>query len=94
MKGKVKEIIDGDTFRVTPGWRFNSESGDIVRPTGYNAPEKAERGYETAKKKLADLILHKEVELRNAIKTTYGRLLCDVYFNGKYLADYFPEYKC
>ncbi len=37
---KVTEIIDGDTFAVSPQWKWNGTSGDRVRPTGYDAPEK------------------------------------------------------
>ncbi len=90
---KVQNVIDGDTFTVSPRWEWENETGDTVRPNGYDAPEKDEAGYEAATNKLKDLIQGKEVELRNAIKLTYGRLLCDVYFNGKNLKDYFPEYQ-
>jgi len=43
--------------------------------------------------KLRKLLLEKEVELKNFIDIDYDRLICDVYFGGKYLADYFPNYK-
>jgi len=90
---KVKNVIDGDTFTVSPTWKWENESGDTIRPNGYDSPEKGEAGYEAASNKLKNLIQGKEVELKNAIKLTYGRLLCDVYFNGKNLKDYFPEYQ-
>jgi len=90
MVRKVIEVIDGDTFRVSPPWKWNHQKGDTVRPTGYDTPEKGRRGYQTAKKKLKKLILGKKVELKNPIKITYNRLLCDVYIN---LASSFPEYK-
>lgn len=92
MAFKVIEVIDGDTFRVSPNWKWNDEKGDIVRPNGYNTPEKGEVGYESTKNKLERLILGKNVELKNVIKLTYGRLLCDVYIGGENLASYFPEY--
>lgn len=50
-------------------------------------------GYQAAKDKLTNLIFNKEVELKNPVKVTYGRLLCDVEHNGVNLADYFPEYQ-
>jgi endonuclease YncB( thermonuclease family) len=61
--------------------------------TGYNTPEENERGYEEAKRRLSNLILNKTVDIKNA-KTIddYGRLVADVYYNGKNLADYFSEY--
>ena len=62
--------------------------------TGYDTPEENERGYEEAKRRLSDLILNKQVDIKSA-KTIddYGRLVADVYYRGKNLADYFPEYK-
>lgn len=93
MSFKVTKVIDGDTFEVSPDWEWNNESGSGVRPNGYDTPEKDEQGYQAAKDKLSDLILNKEVELVKKIKLTYGRLLCDVEYNGKNLADYFPKYQ-
>jgi len=42
---------------------------------------------------LSRLILGEEVDLRAAHKVDRGRLVCDVYYKGQYLADYFPEYQ-
>jgi len=92
MAFKVTKVIDGDTFEVSPNWKWNNKEGDIVRSNGYNTPEEGEKGYKSAQEKLSKLILGKEVELKNPIKLTYGRLLCDVYYNGKNLAAYFSEY--
>lgn len=89
----VTEVIDGDSFKVSPNWTLNFESGDTVRANGYDTPEENEPGFFKAKQKLKDLIEGKHVELRNKIKITYGRLLCDVYFQGRNLKDYFPEYQ-
>lgn len=90
----VSEVFDGDTFRVKPRWKWKDRTGDIVRPTGYNTPEEGEEGYEEAKRRLTDLILNKKVDIRTC-KTIddHGRLVADVYYAGKNLADYFPEYK-
>jgi len=93
MSFKVKIVIDGDTFTVTPNWKWDEQTGDTVRANGYNTPEQGQPGYEEAKSKLKNLIEGKDVELKNAIKITYGRLLCDVYYNEKNLKDYFPEYQ-
>ncbi len=35
----VTSIIDGDTFAVSPEWKWNGETGTRVRPAGYNAPD-------------------------------------------------------
>ena len=90
----VSEVIDGDTFKVKNEWEWDNKRGDTVRASGYNTPEENERGYEGAKKRLSNLILNKKVDIKNA-KTIddYGRLVADVYYKGKNLADYFPEYK-
>lgn len=93
MNFKVIRVIDGDTFGVSPNWKWNEQTGSIIRANGYDTPEEGQPGYQTAKEKLENLILNKEVELKNPIRITYGRLLCDVYYNGKNLADYFCEYQ-
>lgn len=89
----VSGVVDGDTFEVQNGWEWKGKKGDTIRPTGYNTPEKWKPGYEEARQKLADLILSKTVEIKNyRIVDEWGRLVADVYYNGKNLADYFPEY--
>lgn len=91
---KVTEVVDGDTFKVSPKWQDSGYTGDTVRPTGYNTPERGERGYEAATKKLMDLILGKNVQLGKAVNFDHGRIVCKVTFEGKDLSDYFKEYKC
>ena len=89
MTHTVIKIIDGDTFEVYPNWTWNGREGSVVRPRGYDTPERDEAGYQEAKDKLSNLILDKEVELKNPVGLTYDRLLCDVYYDGRDLADYF-----
>src|SRR5690606_19950888 len=89
----VSTIIDGDTFDVAGGWRWNGQSGTRIRPTGYDAPELGTPRGHAAKRKLEQLILHRQVEIPTAHSIDRGRLVCDVIFNGNNLADYFPEYK-
>lgn len=64
----VTAIVDGDTFDVSPGWRWNNEEGTRVRPTGYDATELNVLGGQAAKDKLANLILGKQVELGTEYK--------------------------
>jgi len=90
---KVTKVIDGDTFEIKKGWEWNEQKGNLVRPTGYDTPEKGQPGYEKAKEKLTKLILGKIIEIKSAETIDHGRLVCSVIFNGKNLADYFPEYK-
>ena len=89
----VTSVIDGDTFEVTPSWKWSGQTGTRVRPTGYDAPELHAPGGQAAKEKLSKLILGKQVDLRKAYKVDRGRLVCDVFFKGRNLADYFPEYQ-
>lgn len=89
----VDTIIDGDTFDVSPQWRWNGQDGSRVRPTGYDAPELQSYGGQAAKEKLTRLILGENVDLRSAHRIDRGRLVCDVYFKGNNLAEYFSEYQ-
>lgn len=91
MNFSVIEIIDGDTFKVFPKWKWNNDEGDLVRPTGYNTPELGKPGFNQNKERLANLLLGKTVQLSNPIKLTFGRLLCDVALSNRNLASYFPK---
>lgn len=90
---RVSSVVDGDTFDVDPGWNWSGQQGNRVRPTGYDAPEINTAEGIKAKKKLEGLIWNRSVQLGAGKTVDRGRLVCDVYFNGKNLADYFPEYK-
>lgn len=98
LKGKIMatfsviSVIDGDTFDVSPNWKWSEQTGSRVRPTGFDAPELSSYGGQAAKTKLSNLILGKQVELGSAYKIDRGRLVCDVFFQGRNLADYFPDY--
>lgn len=90
---QVTAVIDGDTFVVYPRWKWSGQTGSHVRPTGYDAPKLDTYGGQAATKKLANLILGKQVALRNAYRIDRGRLVCDVFFGNWNLADYFPDYQ-
>ena len=83
MSFNVTEVIDGDTFDVTPGWEWDGKKGSRVRIANLDAPELSQKGGQAAKTKLKNLIEDKDVELKNAVTLSYGRLVCDVYYNGK-----------
>ena len=89
----VREVFDGSVFAVSPNWEWQGQKGYRVCPTGYDAPKLNEPGGETAKRKLSGLILSNTVDLRNICRIGRGCLVANVYFQGKNLADYFPEYK-
>lgn len=89
----VTQIIDGDTFAVSPEWIWNNQTGNRVRPTGYDAPEVGIIGALQATERLRQLIFGKRVQLTNAATIDRGRLVCKVLVDGRDLADYFPKYR-
>lgn len=88
---QVTRIIDGDTFEVNPNWKWGNDSGNRVRPTGYDAAEIGTHGAAAATSRISNLILGRSVQLGNAYRVDRGRLVCDVFFNGRNLADYFSS---
>ena len=89
----VTQIIDGDTFAVSPEWNWNKQTGDRVRPTGYDAPEVGTAGASAATERLRELLIGNQIELKNAVTIDRGRIVCDVYLNDHNLADYFSSYR-
>ena len=71
----VKDVIDGDTFKIN--------SGETVRILCVDTPEKGDKNYEEAKLFLEGRILNKEVQLKSIgdDKDKYGRILRYVYLN-------------
>ncbi len=65
---KVTKVIDGDTVKVSKPVRGSS----YIRLAGVNAPEKRQRGYGTAKRKLRSRVGGKKVGVRPVGKS-YGR---------------------
>ena len=63
---RVTSIIDGDTFAVSPEWKWNGETGTRVRPAGYDAPELHTAKGQKAKDALSKLINGQQVELRTS----------------------------
>ena len=90
---RVTAVVDGDTFDVTPNWVWEGRNGCRVRPTGYDAPEIGTPGGQAARAKLERLILGMQIEFRAAHRADRGRLVSDVFLNGRNLTDYFPEYR-
>ncbi len=83
---KVTEVIDGDTFDVTPDWWFGNETGSRVRIANFNAPETGLLGAAVAKELLDSAILGKRVHLSGK-SLSYGRLVADVTVGGRDVKD-------
>lgn len=78
---KIQKVIDGDTFKI----RKRVAGSQYIRVVGVNAPEKGQRGYVTAKQKLAKL-KGKTVTLRPKAKS-YGRTVAVVTYKRRRLKD-------
>ena len=88
---KVTNILTADTFEVFPPWRWEGQSGIKVKVAGIEVPSEGEAGYEMAKAKLKSAVEGREVELRSEKEVDYDKLVCDVYVDGKNVADYLPH---
>jgi len=89
---KVVAVIDGNTFEVSPKWEFGGETGDLVQAKGYTAP-KSGQGAMAVEQKLSGLIHNKKVELGSPDGVQDNKLVCEVYYRGVNLAEYFSAYQ-
>lgn len=93
MSFKVTSVIDGDTFDVSPSWKWKMNSGETatgerVRIAGFDAPETGTLAGNFATAQLKNLIEGKDVELRKAVSLSYGRIVCEVFLNGTNIANH------
>lgn len=77
FRRKAQKVIDGDTFRV----RRNIHGSQYIRLVGKYAPEKSQRGYLAAKRKLGR-IQGKTVTIRPKGRS-YGRIVADVIYKRR-----------
>jgi micrococcal nuclease len=77
--GKVIGIKDGDTIEV-----LTSEKRPlIIRLNGIDAPEKKQAYGQKSKENLSNLIFGKRVKVLSVGHDRYGRLLADIFLDGK-----------
>ena len=88
----VEAVVDGNTLIISPPWKLDNETGDTIRATGYNPPKSGSDAMK-AEQKLSIMVQNKQIELAEPKGIERGKLVCDVYFNGINIADYFSEYK-
>jgi endonuclease YncB( thermonuclease family) len=91
--GKVIKVYDGDTITIaskmpydnSPLYRFHVRLNGIDSPEikGKNPDEK--NVAKLAKEFVSSLVLQKTVTLENIQNDKYGRILADVYFEGKHI---------
>lgn len=73
-KGKVSQVKDGDTFKISRGpW---------IRLEGVNAPEIGKKGSAKARDELKDMIGSKTV-IYEPVGKSYGRTVAKVKVGGK-----------
>ena len=90
-KGNVIKVYDGDTitiqfklpYKQSPLYKIS------VRLNGIDCPELKTKNLvekqcsQIAKEKVTQLLMNKDIELKNTGMDKYGRLLADVYYNKK-----------
>ena len=86
MELKVTKVVKADTFEVFPPWRWKDQSGIKVRIADIETPSEGEVGYERARERLKSVVEGKNVELKNMKEVDFDRLVCNVYVNGKNVA--------
>lgn len=80
----VRRVIDGDTFDL--------ENEDRIRIYGINAPEYPKGCMsEDAKNRLEDLILNKNVGIKQVAKDNFGRLVGLVYLDNLFINEVLVE---
>jgi len=74
--GKVKRVIDGDTFVLA--------GGEHVRTANLDAPELGEKGGQAAKKRLQQILPRgQQVGLSKPVARSYDRVVRKVTVKGK-----------
>jgi hypothetical protein len=91
MSFRVKNVISGDSFEVSPKWKWNGDLGSGVKLAGYDASLEGEAEFHESRCKLSDLILSKKIELKNPKVFYFNRVICDCYLNGFNVADLLIE---
>ncbi len=76
---KVEKVFDGDTFKIDRKIR----GADRVRINNIDTPEKGQPGYRKATEITKRMIEDKIVTIDPVAKDRYGRLIANVYKNGK-----------
>lgn len=77
---QVIEVIDGDTFRIKSG-----KEDRRVRLMGVDTPEAGKCLAEGAKDKLTELVMGKDVILKDQFSDPYGRIMANVFAGNIYV---------
>ena len=97
VSGKVIKVYDGDTITIlskVPGLKNSQEYKFQIRLNRIDTPELRTKNMEEkevaqeAQVALSNIILDKIVQLTVLKLDKYGRLLCEVYYNGLCMNDW------
>ena len=91
--GRVIKVYDGDTitivaklpYKKSPLYKFSVRLNGIDCPEIKGETEDEKQCAQLAKKELEDLILNKQITLKNLATEKYGRILADVYLDNLHL---------
>ena len=79
LRRTVIKVIDGDTVQVAR----KIGKTNIIRLSGYDAPERYQRGYQESKNMLRNMIGGKTVTIRPETRDCYNRIVATVIHNRK-----------
>jgi len=99
--GQVIKVYDGDTITIASKlpysnsllYRFSVRLNGIDTPEIKGKNEDEKKSAQIAKHALEDLILHKNVILKNTKTEKYGRILADVYLEDLHLNQWMLDNK-
>ena len=94
--GKVIKVYDGDTITIaskipipnSPLYRFSVRLNGIDTPEIKGKTENEKNAAKKVQKALEDLILQKNITLKNVATEKYGRILADVYLEELHINEW------
>ncbi len=97
--GKVIKVYDGDTITIasklpyegSPLYRFSVRLNGIDAPEIKTKSEEEKKLAQKAKEKMSELVLGKDIILKNVQTEKYGRILADIYVDSIHVNEYMIE---
>ena len=83
---KVKSVVDGETIKVEPRWKWNNEIGDTIK-----IGDQIKINSDYLLKRLITILNDREIELKNPSKVEGDILYCYIFLDGVNIKTYFPE---
>jgi micrococcal nuclease len=88
--GNVIKVYDGDTITIaskipienSPMYRFSVRLNGVDTPEIKGSTEEEKLCAKEIQKRISELILHKDIQLKNMGNEKWGRILADVYMDN------------